>query len=454
MTTGIMRLSTLPSRWKGDAMRSSHRKWFVPAALAVVLAVATLTGIGAGSPAAAVLLSSQASELTEAQGLRTQVLAGFSPGVELVPVEGDPPLIDRLMAEAKAGRGTVDVAGALHGGFVYLQAKDVLSDISDLAGQLQHAGITKNLMDLGRLGTNKQYYIPWMQATYVMVANKQALPYLPPGASVDHLTYAQLLQWSKNLAEKTGQPKLGLPAGANGLLKRFFEGYLLPSYTGGVVTTFKSADAVAAWNYLRELWKYTNPQSLSYDFMSDPLRSGAVWVAWDHVARLQAALTAQPGDFVVFPSPTGPRGQGYMPVIAGLGIPKTAPHPATARALIKYLVGRPAQARILSATGFYPVVGGSLPESLSPGLRLEASAVALQQNARGALPSLLPVGLGTQAGALDKVFTDTFTSVVLQGRDPAQVVAQEAGVLQQIMNQTGAPCWKPDPPSTGACQVK
>lgn len=435
-------------------MRILDRKWFVPAAMAAVIAVAAFTGIGAGSPAGVVFLSSQASELTEAQGLRTQVLAGFPQGVDLVSVGTEPPLIDRLMGEAKAHKGTVDVAGALHGSFVYLQAQGVLADISDLATQLQHAGITKNLMDLGQLGTDKQYYIPWMQATYVMVANKQALPYLPAGASVDHLTYAQLLEWSKNLAEKTGQPKLGLPAGANGLLKRFFEGYLLPSFTGGVVTTFKSADAVAAWTYLRDLWKYASPQSLSYDFMSDPLRSGAVWIAWDHVARIQAALIAQPGDFVVFPAPSGPRGLGYMPVIAGLGIPKTAPNPAGAKALIKYMVGRPAQQHLLSATGFYPVVAGSLPPELSAGLRLEASAVALQQNARSALPSLLPVGLGTQAGALDKVFTDTFAGVVVQGHDPAQVVAQEAGVLQQIMNQTGAPCWKPDPPSKGACQVK
>ena len=43
-------------------------------------------------------------------------------------------------------------------------------------------------MKLGRLGTNKQLYIPWMQATYIMVANKQALQYLPKGANINALT--------------------------------------------------------------------------------------------------------------------------------------------------------------------------------------------------------------------------------------------------------------------------
>ena len=67
-----------------------------------------------------------------------------------------------------------------------------------------------------------------MQATYVMVANKQALPYLPAGADVNALTYAQLQQWGKNIADKTGQRRLGFPAGPKGLLPRFFQGYLYP----------------------------------------------------------------------------------------------------------------------------------------------------------------------------------------------------------------------------------
>ena len=44
-------------------------------------------------------------------------------------------------------------------------------------------------MQLGKLGTGQQMYIPWMQATYFMVANKQALPYLPTGADLNALTY-------------------------------------------------------------------------------------------------------------------------------------------------------------------------------------------------------------------------------------------------------------------------
>jgi len=43
-----------------------------------------------------------------------------------------------------------------------------------------------------------------------------------------------------------------------------------------------------------------------------------VWIAWDHIARVKDALTTQPDQFVAFPAPAGPKGRGYMPVIAGL----------------------------------------------------------------------------------------------------------------------------------------
>jgi multiple sugar transport system substrate-binding protein len=36
---------------------------------------------------------------------------------------------------------------------------------------------------LGKFGTSEQKFIPWMQASYVMAANKKALQYLPEGAA-------------------------------------------------------------------------------------------------------------------------------------------------------------------------------------------------------------------------------------------------------------------------------
>lgn len=410
-------------------------------------------GSSGGGGKGGVFISSQLSELTEAQAFRSDVLGGASTSLSFVPVEGDSDIITRLTAESKSGSHTLDVLGALHGGFVSMQAQGLLQPVSKVATELSSAGIPSSLMDLGKLGTSTQWYIPWVQGTYVMVASKQALPYLPAGANLNSLTYQQLLQWAQNIYNKTGQAKLGFPAGTNGLIKRFLEGYLLPAFSGGMVTTFKSPGATAAWQYFSNLWKYVNKSSLTYDFMSDPLLSGAVWIGWDHVARLQQALTQAPGNFVVFPAPAGPHGRAYMPVVAGLGIPKGAPDPAAADALIKYLVTPDAQNKAINSTGFFPVTGSASASASSPGLKAEIAAVAKQQRAPDALESLLPVGLGTASDSFDKVFVDTFTSIVVHGQSPSSVLPSAAATLQSLLNKVHAPCWKPDPTSSGTCQV-
>jgi multiple sugar transport system substrate-binding protein len=43
---------------------------------------------------------------------------------------------------------------------------------------------------------------------------------------------------------------------------------------------------------------------------------------------------------------------------------------------------------------------------------------------------------------------------VLEGEDAATVLEAEAANLQTLMDDTGAACWSPDPPSDGPCQVE
>jgi multiple sugar transport system substrate-binding protein len=434
----------------------------VVAASAAAAALATAAFLGGGEQAAAsskaagnvVFFSNQLAQVTEVDQVRNTLLKGFNGSVDyIVPPVGQPQVFfNRVQAEAQAGKGTISLLGALHGD--YLTIQQYLTDLTPVAKQLTNAGIPADLMTLGKLGTNKQVYIPWMQATYIMVANKQALPYLPKGADINNLTYGQLFQWAKNIKDKTGQARVALPAGANGLLERFFEGYLLPSFSGGVVASFKSPGAIAGWLYMKSLWKYLHPQSLSYNFMQDPLLSGEVWVAWDHGARLVNALKARPNDFVAFPAPRGPKGRGYMPVLAGLAIPKTAPNAAGARQLILWMDGIRTQARILGSVGFFPVAGGKLSEKLGAGLLKMNTAVRRAQRGAGAVRSLLPIGLGAESGNFKKIYVDTFTRIVVRGEDIKTVLNDEAGILQALMNKTGARCWAPDPPSSGPCQVK
>ncbi|MBE0411996.1 MAG: carbohydrate ABC transporter substrate-binding protein, partial [Anaerolineales bacterium] len=188
--------------------------------------------------------------------------------------------------------------------------------------------------------------------------------------------------------------------------------------------------------------------------MQEPLLSGEVWVAFDHTARLIEAFNTEPENFVGFPAPSGPVGLGFMPVIVGLGIPLHSENIDGAIELIEYLTRPEIQGRVLRELAFFPVVAGVDFSDLPQGVAIEAGAVEAQANAPNALPALLPVGLGERGGEINLIFRNAFDRVVLEGEDIATVLAEEGAAMQQLMEDTGAPCWAPDPPSVGPCPVE
>jgi multiple sugar transport system substrate-binding protein len=410
-------------------------------------------GPGAVSNTPFVMLSTQLNTVTESEAFRSQILSGFTSAPVEYRGEAAGPWTDRITAESRAGTGQVGVLGGLHGDFGALDL-NVLEDLTPLANRLKDRGFAAEFMELGKLGTNRQVYIPWMQATYIMAVNKQALQYLPSGVKEDNLTYTQLRDWCKNISDRTGRKRCGFPAGPMSLMHRLIQGYLYPAYTGGLVTTYKSAEAATLWRDMKDLWQYVNPQSAQIDFMQESLLSGEVWVGFDHVARLVKAFEGKPNDFVAVPAPKGPKGLYYMSVLAGLAIPKSSPNKSGAEAFIDYMTTRDVQAKTLSAVAFFPVLDMPLPESLPPHLRIEADGVQKQSKHAEAKVALLPSGLGAKGGEFNKVQLDTFQRIVIRNEDIQTVLNSEAANLQRVMTDTKAPCWRPDPPSTGPCQVR
>jgi multiple sugar transport system substrate-binding protein len=397
----------------------------------------------------------QFGAIAEQEGIRKYVFKGFNGDVDpvFVPITAPTQFVDRVRAEAQAGKGNIDLLVGLHGDFVTFQNEGLIRNVNDVAKQIKT--LPAPLVKIGKLGTNNQWYLPHSQATYVMVANKDVLKYMPKGADINAITYGQVYAWAKAIRKATGQSRFGLPASSTGLIHRFLQGFLVPSFTGGFVTNFRSKDAAEGWLYLRQLWEYTHPQSLTYGFMQDPLLNEEVLLAWDHVARLKTALDQRPDDLVAFPVPKGPKARSYMPVIVGMGIPKNAPNPAGARALMQHMLRLSAQAQILSIAGFFPVVPGQLSKTISPGLRAEAVAVRRQQKSKDAIQALLPIGIGAEGGNFNKIYTDTFTRIVRNGENIQKVLNEQGALLQAIFDKTGAPCWAPDPSSGKApCKVK
>ncbi len=438
--------------------RTSRRSaWRMPALLVIgALALASCEtaqspgGSADGADAGVTMISTQLGPEEEQAAMRDSILTGFDGEVEFIANAEAGVISQQIEAQGEAGEGEASLIGALHGEFSTFAAADYMTDLSDVLEDLGDLGLNEQFVELGKLGTDQQLYIPWMQATYIMVARNEALEYLPDGADVNDLTWEQLTEWGANMEAGEGQRLLGFPAGPDGLWHRWFQGYGYPAFTGALNTEFTGSEAVAMWEWLAETWQLVNPQATTYSEMSTPLLAGDVWVAWDHTARLITALRDDPEAFTAFPAPAGPAGTAFMPVVAGLGVPTWSPNPDGAKELIRYLLQPDTQATTLSEVAFFPVITADLPD-LEPPLQAQQDAVAAMTSRDDALPSLLPIGLGDQGEAYNQVFRDAFQQIILDGGDPTEVLQGLLPNLQEIFSASGAACWAPDPPSDGPC---
>ncbi|NJE25890.1 carbohydrate ABC transporter substrate-binding protein [Thermococcus sp. MV5] len=388
--------------------------------------------------------STQLMPPAERAFLLNTVLPGFKEktgiDAELIPI-GQSDLTTRLAAEEESGKVTISLIGDLHGAIDYYESQDWLMDLSDmpaLEGRTFISTFQKYSVIRG-----KKVYVPWMSATYVMVINKEAFKYLPEGLTEEDVikgtekwTYDEFLAWSKNIYEKTGKKLVGFPV--KGLFHRFLHGYLYPSYTGYEVKKFESPEALEMWAYLKDLWEYVNPSSTTWDAMADPLLRGDVLIAWDHTARIKDAITKEPDKYIVAPVPRGPKGRGFILVVAGLAIPKGAPNKEGAWKLIDYLTTPKVQAETLAQTGFFPVIEEA-SEELPPGpLKVLAKGVAAQQSTSDALVVMIP-NLGKYGGEFGELYKEAFRRIVLEGQDPAEVTKEIGARLNEIFQEVGVP---------------
>lgn len=418
------------------------------------LMIAATAAMVTASIAQVNVISTQLRPVPELEKVRTVLIKDAKPEINWIPEDGNT-YMTRMQAEAQASSGKVHVTIALDAELSPVNAAGTLQDIDDVMTRLSATReFSPASKDIAKMGGNTTRFIPFLSNTFQMAANKKALQYLPQGANITNLTWPQTIQWAKNIKAATGENKFGLPAGPSGLIHRFFQGYALPAYTGGVVRNFKSADAEKMWADLKDLWTVTNPRSTAFNSMDEPLKSGDVWVAFDHTARLLPALNDKPDDFVAFPAPSGPKGRFFMPVISGLAIPKNTPDRAGSIAAIEHLTSPAVQAKALAEVGWFPTVKtdiGALPR----GVQIAAIGVGQTFSAPGARGALLPAGLGAKNGEFNKVFIDSFQRIIVRNEDIKTVLASQGQALADVMKEANARCWAPDASSGNApCPVQ
>ena len=64
------------------------------------------------------------------------------------------------------------------------------------------------------------------------------------------------------------------------------------------------------------------------------------------------------------------------------------------------------------------------------------------------------VTLGERGGEINEIYRAAAARILFDGEEIATVLEEEGANLETLMQETGAPCWPPDPPSEGACPVE
>lgn len=382
-------------------------------------------------------LSTQLIPLPEATMMRQVILKDFALSVDFEPYDNRTVFNAQVFAHASHPGGT-EVLGGLQEDFLNLYHAGALANVDDILAKLPNRTFGAGVSGRATFGTESTYFVPWMQATYLMAANKRALKYLPKGADLMRLSYGELREWAANMYQATGKGKLGFPVGPNGLMPRFLQGYLYPSFTGSMMDGFSSTAALAMWKYLQDLWPYVAQSSLIVGRMDQALLSEEVWVAWDHSARLLNAFQKKPDTFVAFPAPVGPKGRGIISVLAGLGVPKnSSSHEAAA--LIEYLTRPRIQIQTLESVGFLPVVDVSGEAGISKGSSALVLAATNQMSSPEALFSSVPI-LGADGGRdFNLVYLVAFSRIVLQGFDTRAVLDAQRAKLGALNIMVSTP---------------
>ena len=153
----------------------------------------------------------QFGAIAEQEGIRKYVFKGFNGDVDRrvrADHRSDTGFVDRVRAEAKAGRGNIDVLVGLHGDFVTSRTRASIRGVGDVAAQIKT--LPPALVKHGKLGTKTQYYVPHSQATYVMVANKDVLQVPAEGRRHQRDHVRQLFQWAKAI-RRAGQNRSACP---------------------------------------------------------------------------------------------------------------------------------------------------------------------------------------------------------------------------------------------------
>ncbi|NQT58359.1 MAG: extracellular solute-binding protein, partial [Bacteroidetes bacterium] len=187
----------------------------------------------------------------------------------------DNTLLQRAEIQQATGHVTTDIVCAYNARmFEWIEAGYVEDVTANVASWTDRHFSTTFEANTNKDG--KQYFIPVGADVYLLLANKKALPYLPAGADVQNLSWAEYAQWANNIAKGEGEGKAvvtGVPM--KSLVYQF--GGLALSYGAGF-PEINTPEAVEAWKVFASMKDAFIPSVFSIDTCVDPMLREEAWL--------------------------------------------------------------------------------------------------------------------------------------------------------------------------------
>ena len=250
--------------------------------------------------------------------------------------------IKKIKTEQDAGEYITDLA-IVHSGEMPTfttrgWVQDITADVDFSDRTIDEIGRFKSVTHMNEA----QYFVPVSTDSYVTIANRKALAYLPQGADVNNLTWEQFAEWAYNLKN-----------GANGNIgvgaKTMFPeqaGYNLIYIMGSMGLSYgadfvdiDSNDMKQAYEIMYQMAVdevFVNEQK-NYGTAVDKMKDETAWLSFQHMSPAGEILKYKPDGFVIVPPPSGDSGKGSVVGAWGLGVLDGAPHKETALKFIEYM---------------------------------------------------------------------------------------------------------------------
>jgi len=323
----------------------------------------------------------------------------------------DNTLLQRAEIQQATGHVTTDIVCAYNARmFEWIEAGYVEDVTANVASWTDRHFSTTFEANTNKDG--KQYFIPVGADVYLLLANKKALPYLPAGADVQNLSWAEYAQWANNIAKGEGEGKAvvtGVPM--KSLVYQF--GGLALSYGAGF-PEINTPEAVEAWKVFASMKDAFIPSVFSIDTCVDPMLREEAWLTVFHNARAGQVYATNETQYVVAPAPSGPAGIGSIAGCSGYAIMNDAPNRAGAVAFLEYITRPEVQVRLAKGTGgFIPPVQEAIEYvGNDPQDEIITKAVSVLENG---VVSGVPGGDFQDWGAVKQVFDDVFKDMIING---------------------------------------